>query len=62
MLKDKYAQGGHKYTGFCFSDSEFDEFKKIMDASPREKAMSVLGNKEVNEIFGSYEDWVKTLH
>lgn len=62
VLKDKYAQEGHKYTGFCFSDSEFDEFKKIMDASTREKAMSVLGNKEVNEIFGSYEDWVKTLH
>lgn len=62
VLKDKYAQEGHKYTGFCFSDLEFDEFKKIMDASPREKAMSVLGDKEVNEIFGSYEDWVKTLH
>lgn len=62
VLKDKYAQEGHKYTGFCFSDSEFDEFTRIVDGSPREKAMSVLGNKEVNKIFGPYEDWVKTLH
>ena len=62
IIKDKYSQEGRKYTGFCFSESECDEFDRIFDGAPREKAMSVLGNKEVNKIFGSFDDWVKTLH
>ena len=61
VLKDKYAKEGRNYTGFCFSDSEIDVFNKTFDGAPREKAMSVLGNKEVNDIFGSLEEWLKTL-
>ncbi len=51
-----------KYTGFCFSDSEYDEFNRIFDDAPRRKALSVLGNKEANKIFDSFEEWAKTLH
>lgn len=62
IVKEKYAQAGRKYTGFCFSDSEYDEFNRIFNDKPGDKVITILGNKEVNEIFGAYEEWAKSFH
>lgn len=48
-----------KHSGFSFPESEYKRFCKLFDEAPRDKAITILGAKETNEIFDAFERWLE---